>query len=297
MRRIVGLFLGTVAIFVLITDAAVAVRQAAISSFLNPHSLLAGRYFHSEHYLYGGGVTPRALGTSFTDAKGGMINPTEIALDFNTTRPSNGKITLNWRGDSYVLPLQDEMICPVFQFVSRDSYILFTIPVVKQSDEYFTKNNLRKVNGGYVADEFKDPQMISLFENIDLFTVTDDLDPLLEHQIKNDINQRPGGGTPAAEQEGTYVNADFHVRYDARLLKHASQNAVDIAGLPLRYYWDIGSDGKAIVTSVQIFRFPTNEQSLQYAAVILFQTIATLRQIRTANPSRFSEVMSRSCLR
>jgi len=143
-----------------------------------------------------------------------------------------------------------------------------------------------------VAKEFKSKAHGELLEYTDLYTTTETMDRRLENQIM----QEAVTGNGRLTESGSYVNADFHVKYKVFLEIANRKRIVDIGGLPLRYYWVKATDGSVRIRQVKVFTFPADvgdreARALQDRAVMFFQTAAVLRQFSRDNPPEFNRFL------
>lgn len=147
--------------------------------------------------------------------------------------------------------------------------------------------------GGYVAQEFNSANHADFLTDVDLDTETEGMDTKLKATIMRDMSVFNG---EPDEWNTTYVNADFHVKYQVFLDIDNGKRVVDVGGLPLRYFYrvaldDITRDEIAKVVDVEVFKFPEEEFSLQDRAVMFFQTAAILRQFSQDNKPEFNRFL------
>ncbi|WP_369720167.1 hypothetical protein AB8Z38_23565 [Bradyrhizobium sp. LLZ17] len=283
-------FLLSVVALLSLISASSAVRNADVSSFVNTGSGVAVAFFHSPHYLYSGGVSLRARSLKFLTEDNSPIGISDLNLQFEE---NGGSVKLGYKNALYELPIEDAMVCPLAMFVARGAYTIYTIPVVRENEQYFSENGLVETGGGYVAKEFAGTKYESLLDAVDLGTETGSLPSALKKAIIDNINS----GLPNlnSSEEGTYVNADFNIDYKAYLTKDGDRRFIDIAGLPLRYVWDVGAGEKAVIRDVEIFQFPRRQSGLQYQAVLLFQNAAVMRQFATQRSDLFQAFLKSAC--
>lgn len=273
------------ALALLFVSSAFAIRAGHISRTLNPESVEARRYFAGADFKYGGGVVPR--GRVKYQHEGKDIDADEVELVIQQR-----KVGVTWNGDFYVLPIEDKLLCPLAKFIDRGSYIAYTVPMVGIDEGYFRDHRLFKWGGGYVAEEFRGTGLESFLRAIDLSARTEPIPELLEAAIVNNVHS--GRAAVERTQEGSLVNADFHVTYIAHLVDGTDGKHVDIEGLPLCYAWDIAAGGTAVIAGVRTFVFPTKE-GLQYRAVLFFQHAALLRQSSVDDANAWAEFLKAAC--
>lgn len=283
-----------VAILFFVPVYSYAVRPHDTASLISPHSQIANAFFSGPDYLFAGGVVPRGQATFQTEDER-QISPMDLEFVFKAdkfgVKPDGDAIHIHWNSRAFTLPIPDRQIVPLLRFINADRTIAFTIPPVEPTAEYIKQSGLKDLlNGAYVARELADPALVDLLDFVDVEADTEPLDSKLERQILVSIFGK-GRQDERIVALGSYVNADFHVTYKAYLVESQRGNYVDIAGLPLRYHWNVGSSKKAIVNAVETFSFPDDKDSLQYRAVMFFQNAAVFRQYKTSNPAGFDELL------
>lgn len=270
------------------------IRGIEMASFTQPTSKPAAAYFREE-FRYGGGVVPMGTAEFLYQEKNQLdIHQLElIILDegrLRSTQRSYNVIGIKWDDNIYQLTIRNDLIYPIMKFIQRRGYIAYTIPVAGVDQKFFDRNHLvpyKEIDLGpvkklsYVAEEFSSPSHAEFLKNIDIDPSirTGSMPSKLEKMIMDDINRGKSEkdiGFPIS----SYVNADFHIKYKAFLVENKREKFIDVGGLPLRYGWSIAKDRSAIIYGVKIFDCPTEQEkySLQYRAVLFFQTVAILRQ-------------------
>jgi hypothetical protein len=274
--------------------SAAAIRGAPASGYISLGPSAAGGWFGGGSFAFSGGVSPNAKGVIFFDQSGRTISTGDLTIIYAR---NSGKdyVAIRTGSQAFDLPMPHGMACPLARFVARNGSIAFTIPEITD-DSFFSKNGLVKYknSNALVAREFSNTRFADFLKDLDLdTTITVPLQSNLRNGIMNEINS--ANGTSAAYAPRSYVNADFHVTYSAYLDTKNGRNIVDIAGLPLRYYWAIASNGKAAITNVRIFSFPTTEDGLVYDAILFFQNAAVFKQINQEAKARFASFTSAAC--
>jgi hypothetical protein len=276
---------------------AFAVRQATISSFVNVGSPAAVAWFGGT-FIYSGGVSPGSRGVRFfIDNNNQMVQIDSLNIVFQNNPGSPVQISLN--NDRYELPIPLGMVCPLAQFVNRNGSIIFTIPS-KEDPSFFNANRLVQYEdtNAYVAAEFSGTRFAKFFEDLDLADITVKMPNNMRLALMREINNAnaiPSSTKIDPSDWESYVNADFHVTYSAYLQNFQNRKRVDIAGLPLRYYWSPQRSGKALINDVEVFDFPTTETGLLYDAVIFFQNTAVFRQFRKDRADNFRAFSEAAC--
>jgi len=259
-------------------------------------------YFRAQ-YRFGGGVVPHGAAefqpmdgkkTTARDLRLTVLDPQKLT----NGRPDADAIGLTWDGNAYPLAAVDDMILPLMEFVDRGSYIAYTIPVAGFDEEYFKASKLMprpelKLDDlhGYVAQEFDTREYAKFLHDLDLRTRVQPLPADVKARIMANAPGRNAAGTTP----GSYVNADFDVRYVVFLDTVGGKRVADVGGLPLRYDWSVAKGG-GVIDDVDVFVFPDRKNKafwdeehfeLQYKAVLFFQTAAVLRQFRQDNKDEF----------
>jgi hypothetical protein len=245
-------------------------------------------------FRFGGGVVPRGA-AEFLSPTHEKLNANQLQLVIlDKTKLSNGRpdydaIGIRWKGNVFRVTMQDDLVYPLMKFIKRGSFIAFTVPMAGFDEAYFTTNALIEVTnvGGFVAKEFLANSHASFLEDVDLDTTDESMPSELEKMIKGDVNK----GNGKLGKVGSYVNCDFHVKYQVFLEDANGHRVADVGGLPLRYYYNVATDGSAIVDGVGVFTFPSKEFDIQYRAVLFFQAAAILRQFSQDNPKEFDRFM------
>ena len=267
-------------------------RKIEIAKVIQPTSSGARSYFPRQ-FRFGGGVVPRGS-AEFFNPTGERIGASQlrfVVLDkakLSNNRTDYGAIGIRWNGDVYQLSVPDDLIYPMMRFIERGSYIAYTIPVAGYNKAYFKRNALVEGGGGYVAKEFED--IADFLGDVDLDFEVEQLREDLKAKIMRDVNTTRNGTLKKAYDMGSYVNADFHVKYQV-YLEAKGKKVVDVGGLPLRYYWNIARDGSAVLDDVEVFRFPEEQFDTHDRAVLFFQTAAILRQLRQDNIVEFNRFL------
>lgn len=286
-RFIISVFL----ILLIIYQATAGIRRVQISKQLHSSPVEAASYFRV-HGAYGGGVVPRGTAEFLSPAKARLSAGQLQLVILNKTKLANNRadydaIGIRWQDKVYQLTTQDDLLYPLMKFIQRGSYIAFTIPVAKFNKKYFEQNGLLPYRNAFVAKEFQIDSHKEFLAYTDVDTKTEAIPVNLKVNIVKEANK----SIVAFASPGTYVNADFHVKYQVFLDLVKGKSVADVGGLPLRYHWYIGKNGSSIVHNVEVFKFPEKELSLQYRAVLFFQTAAILRQFKRDNPREFDRFL------
>lgn len=278
-------------------------RRIQVSKMINP-SEVAGSYF-SHDFKFGGGVVPRGA-AEFVSPANTELSAQQlefVILDqakLGDDQTDYDAIGLRWQGETYKLAVPDDFVYPLMKFIQRNSYIVYTIPVTGSDKTYFDRNGLipfKRVRLGedvymaYAALEFNSARQKEFLHRVD-FAKTYQLSDATKGPIIDDIQRRVRGSNQPASALGTYVNADFHVKYHFYLTTTDGQNVVDSDGLPLRYAFFVATDGTAIIDDIEVFAFPKTPYDFQDQAILFFQTTAILRQFHKDNPRAFNRFLA-----
>ena len=256
--------------------------------------------YFSGHGKLGGGVVPRGS-VAFIGPRNSTVNVNELQLvvldksKLRNKRTDYNAIGIRWKENVYELSMPDDLVEPLMRFIQRDSFIVYTVPVAGADKQYFKQHALlpfRKVprlGMGYVAKEFLGTPYAALLEATD-FAQIKPLDRKLEKSIVSMSTTGLGRGDFSGV--GSYVNADFHVKYKVFLVTERGKRVVNVGGLPLRYHWRAATSGRGVkVYKVEVFSFPTEPFSLQDRSVMFFQTTAILRQFFNGNKTEFTRFL------
>jgi hypothetical protein len=293
MRRLNCTLISIILFLFAFCESVSAVRNAPLSSYIALGSPAALGHFAGD-FAFSGGVSPSAREVKFLDSLDRTIPTAELNILFSRI---GGKdyVAIKSGNETYELPMPNGMACPLARYVTRNASIAFTIPS-KIDIDFFTKNKLVRYQNtnAYIAREFSNTRFADFLKDLDLdTTITTPLPNNFRSALMNEINA--ANQTRPTGRSDSYVNADFHVTYSAYLINKSGRNIVDIAGLPLRYYWSIASNGKAAINNVHVFSFPSTEEGLLYDAVLFFQNTAIFKQFNEDTRSRFVTFTNAAC--
>jgi len=285
---------------VLLSSASNAIREASIASYVSvPHAgtsvIMRGGLF-----AFAGGVIPRG-DVAFFGEDERAVNAANVEL---IADPSTGRTSVKWAGKSYDVLIQKSLACPLARYVQSGTVIAFTIAHVKDDRDFLERQGMLNVGGNvYVARELG--EHVNLLGAIDL---AEGVEPIADKRVRDGIlgsmnrmvadsaGKLASVGALAPPGDGTFVNADFNVTYQAHLAKRGERRFVDFAGLPLRYYWTIGEDGKTPrFEEVETFAFPTEQDRKQILYVTFFQNAALMRRFKLQNKTAFASYVQTVC--
>ena len=292
--------LASLLIVLLIVCAVFSQRRVPVQmSAIVDVSAEAPTYFRL-HGRLGGGVVPRGS-AEFIGPRNAILSVNDlqlVVLDKNKLRNNRtdyDAIGIRYKENVYEIAIPDDVVDPLMRFIQRGSFIVYTVPVAGGDNKYFSQHSLVKFRNvpqlgmGYVAKEFLGTPYAALLEATD-FARTQRIDRKLENQIVS--MSIAGLGRGDFTGIGSYVNADFHVRYKVFLVTNKGKRVANVGGLPLRYHWRAADKSRAVkVYKVESFSFPTEPFGLQDRSVMFFQTTAILRQFYNANRTEFNRFL------
>jgi hypothetical protein len=296
MRRIRFVLVVTTLLFLFgFCSSVSAIRNVSVASYVFPNAPGGVAHFGG-NFAYSGGVSPAAREVRFLDSSGRPLPTEELNIVFRRIG-SQEYVGITSGNETYELAMPSGMACPLGRYIARNATIAFTVPS-RIDNQFFSNNRLvpYKNTNAYIAREFSNTKFADFLKELDLDTsITGPLPNNLRTALMNEINS--ANQTHPVSWSESYVNADFHVTYSAYLISKGGRNIVDIAGLPLRYYWSIAPNGKAAINTVHVFSFPSTERGLLYEGVIFFQNAAVFKQFNQDAKSRFTAFTSAACSR
>lgn len=296
------LILSLLLVLLFVCNAAGQIRQAEISRFVQPASRVARGFFPKLARITGG-VVPQGNATFFGPTKAKLTQPQLrrlkfVVLDGNKLRngePDFDAVGIRLGTNVYRLAVQDDLIYPMMKFIQRGGDIAYTIPEDFDPDQQLLKEHgLLEVpydEGSYVAKEFSDAVHTEFLRRVDLRTETEELPADIKAQIMRGANA-VGAQVVGRDKAnyGSYINADFEVNYQVYFAN--GNKLIEIAGLPLRYYWRGEDLDSPYIHNVEVFSYPEEEYDIQYRAILFFQTAAVLRKFSQFNRPEFNRFMS-----
>jgi hypothetical protein len=293
------------------TSAVAQVRVAPDeSAYVDPDSwkLAQALFGRGGYFMIAGGVVLGGTAQLYLE-QGGADRP----LDPATVTPVgtvNGEIALSYAGETYRIAMPAGLACPLGKFTERGGLVAYTIP--KFLDEESQRNMLRiGLRHHRIAKEFDGTAFETLLRAAD-FAKTRPLPPALAQKLSDGINQSNGvdgfvlkvaaGGDRVI---GSLINTDAQVRYQVYLLP--ATHRVEVAGVPLRYYWQLEPSGDAAVFAVEEIAqdFPAGAnlsnwsapvaQPTQLDVVNFYQVSGLFRELRTSHTAAFGAAVTASC--
>lgn len=291
------LFFGMMSLTVAYAGSATAIRQAPVSSYVSVGAPLAMAWFGGGgSFAFSGGVSPQARAVIFYDSDNKKIEVQRLDLNAEATN-----VYIAYNEKKFQLPMPLGIACSLAAYIQRGGKIAFTIPE-RDDSSFFSSNGLipYQDTNAYVAKEFARPEFANFLKDLDLADITSSMPSNIKRALMNEINSAngvPGGKVIDPSGWDSYVNSDFHVTYSAYLVWTPNGGAVDIAGLPLRYFWSVQPSGKALIHDVHVFDFPSSNNGLLYNSVLFFQNAAVFGQFKAQDRGKFNLFRQRVCAR
>lgn len=298
------LVLSLLLVLLFVCNAAGQIRPAEISRFVQPASRVARGFFPRLARITGG-VVPNGKATFFGPMKAKLTRPQLgqlklVILDRDKLRngePDFDAVGIRMGANVYRLAVQDDLVYPMMKFIQRGGDIAYTMPEDFDPDQQLLKEHgLLEVpydEGSYVAKEFSNAVHTQFLRRVDLITETEALPAALKAQVMKGANAV--GARALGEDEAvydTYINADFEVNYQVYFANTNGEKLIEVAGLPLRYYWRGEDLDSPYIYDVEVFSYPEEKYDLQYRAILFFQTAAVLREFSQFNRPEFNRFMS-----
>ena len=284
-------------------------REPDIATTLSQDSSTLGAtlFARDGDFLIAGGVVLHGS-AAFTLEQDGRALPVR-ASDVTPLAEPDGRMALHYRGAAYPVGMPAGLACPLGHFVERNGLIAYT--VVHFMDDDSPRSLLRAgVVRHRLAREFDGTRFENLLRAAD-FAAAENLPGTLGSSIAASINADNGIGAylltasyGGNDNVGSFVNADFQVTYRVYLMAGAQR--VEIAGVPLRYFWQLEHGGGAGVFSVQALSqnwadhaqlSAANAAPTQYDVVNFYQVAGLFRQLDVAAPAVFAKFVEQACQR
>jgi hypothetical protein len=258
------------------------------------------------YFLLAGGVVLHGS-AHFMVEQGGQDQPVP-ALSVTPVAEPGGRMALQANGRLYQVGVPAGLACPLGRFVERDGLIAYTVM------RYMTPDSPRALQrAGLVrhrlAREFDGTPWETLLRAAD-FAETTKLPNGEGAAIAASINASNGSDafvlrTADSDEIGSYINSDLQVTY--RVFLMAGAQRVEIAGVPLRYYWLLDRAGQPAVFSVEAtaqdwpadarltdWRVP-GAHATQYDVVNFYQVAGMLRALQLTSPDTFAAFVEKAC--
>lgn len=180
----------------------------------------------------------------------------ETALDVGSLRLQfdDGAVFVEHNGVRYLYDMHEALVCPLAQFVRRGGEVAYSIP---SDGSDAASDRLRSLGlvqlsgiGSWVAREFSSSELVLLLHAMD-FAEEVQLPSNIENSIRNRVNSLTGAGNTTSTDWSSYFNTASMSNITTYLI--TSNQTVEIAGIPLRFYWVTGSVGRDPVSRVTAF--------------------------------------------
>ena len=291
----------TLALLVVVPSSALPARSVVdISPFF--HAEIEPKTFDGPH-LIGGGVFLEGQAEFYVERAGASSRVPAKSLTLRAG--ADGATFIDYAGAAYRVEIHLGLACPLGQFIARDGSLLYSLPPTDgpHVDRELTNAGLVQISSGeWLAKEFKGTIFEALAEKAD-FARTEPLPRTLNAAAIDSVNRHVGNARGVrAVRIGSYLNSDRQIVYKAYLVEETK--SVDVAGVPLRYYWDFTPSGKPLVSEVEALSQRWGAATMsnltlkppsQYDVVVLYQTGALLRQISKDQPTSFKNFVAKAC--
>jgi hypothetical protein len=265
-------------------------------------------FARSGYFMIAGGVVLGGSAALYLE-QGGSDQPVP-ARAVAPVVDAGGHVALMYGGSAYRVGMPAGLACPLGRFVARDGIIAYTVPkfMDAESRRMMMQAGLRHHR---IAREFDGTMFEPLLRAAD-FAATTPLAPDMAQALTaalNDANSLDGFVLASADGPdrpiGSLINADVQVRYQVFLMR-ASQS-VEVAGVPLRYFWQLDRSGAAGVFAVDIFaqNWPAGStlsdlaapgaHPTQYDIVNFYQVSGLFKELHRSNPSAFGAFVAKAC--
>jgi hypothetical protein len=306
-------FLGKVGVLAAATVLAAGAAQAQVrvapdtTSFLDPANPSAARLLFGRHgyFMIAGGVVLGGSADFFIE-RNGTDTPVPAQSVALAAAP-DGSVRLRYGAASYAVGMPAALACPLARFVARDGVVAYTVPKFMDTDSRHALMRLH-IKHHTVAEEFDGTGLEPLLRAAD-FAATVPLSPPLARDLSASLNHANGLDSfvvNAAEEDarpiGSLINSDIQVRY--RVYLQPATHTVDIAGVPLRYFWELNQGGSAGVFAVAALaqNWPAGshlsapgEAPTQYDAVNFYQVAGLFREMHVTAPAGFEAFVEQAC--
>lgn len=311
-RDVSGVFASALAAAAILTGQANAQvrREPAVADTIttNPARIDNALFGPNGYFLIAGGVVPH--GGALFAREGGGIAETISANAITPVAKPGGGMALQFGGRDYAVGAPPGLVCPLARFVQRDGLIAYTVVhyMNEASPQAIIRAGLARRR---VAKEFDGTPFEPLLRAAD-FAATTPLPDGKAHAIAAAINESNGIGAfvlrASVESEkpvGSYINTDLQVTYKVYLMDGIQR--VEVAGVPLRYYWELDTTGTPGVFSVEALAqnwgadarlsdwSAADVKPTQYDIVNFYQVAGLLRALHGANAQAFGTFVQQAC--
>jgi hypothetical protein len=282
----------------------------AESTYIDPDSgpLAKALFGRSGYFMIAGGVVLGGTAQFYLEQNGTdrPINPADV----QPAAMGNGEIALTYDGAAYRIGMPAGLACPLGKFVDRGGIVAYTVPKFLDDDSLRTMMRIG-LRHHRIAKEFDGTIFEPLLRAAD-FGRTRPLPPDLARKLSGDINTANGVdgfvlrvADGNDQVVGSLINTDAQVRYQVYLIP--ATHRVEIAGVPLRYYWQMEPGGDAAVFAVdelsQDWAAGTHltdwsalvARATQFDVVNFYQVSGVFRQLYSTQPRAFAAATKAVC--
>ena len=223
------------------------------SSYIDPSTTPQAAQLFERNGLFrvAGGVVLGGRAT-FVAERGGTTQPIADAA-LRIEADNNGGAVLAYAGATYPVRMPAGLACPLARFTARDGLIVYTATRYLDEDGRRQLMHLGIVHHR-IAREFDGTPFEALLRAAD-FAPTQPLPAAVSPPLIAAVNRINGvnalvvlASDTDPDWAGSMLNADVQVRYTAYL--DPVRHSLEMAGVPLRYFWQYGMGGVADVFSV-----------------------------------------------
>ncbi len=280
-------------------------RGPATAEITSPSVGLAQTLFGEDGYFRIAGGVVLGGQASFVLERNGVETPIDPALVTPVGVPGGG-FALRYGGHAYPLRTQAGLACPLGRFIGRGGMIAYTVP--RFLDEQAREDMIRAgIAHHQMAREFLGTGFEPLLHAAD-FAATTPLPAAVSGRLIADMNDSTGlsgyalrASYQLAGMVGSVLNTDSTTRY--RVYVQPATGTVQIAGVPLRYFWayDNGAAG-IFAVSAYAETWPAGTgltdarvHATQYDVINFYQVAGVMRQLRQDQPRQFAAAVARAC--
>ena len=280
-------------------------RAPAVADIAAPSAGLAQTLFGEDGYFRIAGGVVLGGRARFLVERDGVDTPVDAGAVTPVGWPG-GNFALRYDGQTYPLRTQAGLACPLGRFIERDGVVAYTVP--RFLDDRAREAMIRAgIAHHRIASEFVGSGFERLLHAADFGATTPLPDPVAGRLIDamNDNTGLSGYALRASYQlagmVGSILNTDSTTLYRAYLLPGADQ--VQIAGVPLRYFWayDNGAAG-IFAVSAYAENWPAGTRLTdarvapsQYDVVNFYQVAGVMRQLHQDHPKVFAAAVATAC--
>lgn len=279
---------------------------AAIQPGVTP--MATGLFGRGGAFLIAGGVVLHGNARFLVEQNG--HDQAVPATDVTLVSQPGGSAGLRYGGQVYTLQMPQGLACPLAEFTQRGGLIAYTVPKIVDPNSIHLLRAAGVVRHR-IAREFDGSGFEPLLRAAD-FAESEPLPQGVGSSIAASINATNGIGAFLASAAvgldnpvGSYINSDFQVTYAVYMM--TDQNRVEVAGVPLRYYWALTNSSWANVFSVEAlsqawpsgtrltFQVGADTRPTQYDVINFYQVAGVFHQLDQTAPASFDNFVQAAC--